>query len=141
MFKQKIFIASFFTLVLVAVLNYFGSKFYWYWTYKWFDIPMHILGGLWISLISLSLYSYFYNNVSIVNYKIKVLGVVLFAVLFIGISWEIFELVGGITYFTDKGYWIDTVADLINDTIGGLIAYLFFIKKRKCLTSLDCNKL
>ncbi|MFA5934431.1 MAG: hypothetical protein WC827_00895 [Candidatus Paceibacterota bacterium] len=140
MFKQKIFIASFVTLIIVASLNYFGGKFYWYWTYKWFDIPMHMLGGLWISLFSLSLYAFFYKKLSILNYRMNVLGIVAFAVLSIGVSWELFELLGGITSLHDgTSYWIDTISDIMNDSIGGLVGYFFFIKNRKCESVLSCE--
>jgi hypothetical protein len=136
MFKQKIFIASFIVLILVAVLNYLGSIFNLYWVYRWYDIPMHILGGLWVALFSLSIFAYFCKNISIVNYRKKVFGIVFIILLFITISWEIFELWGGITFLGDRGYWIDSSADILNAYLGGTIACLLFIKKRKCNNNL-----
>ena len=139
MFKQKIFIASFIVLILVAVLNYIGVTYNLYWVYRWYDIPMHMLGGLWVSLFSLSIFSYFGKKNSIVNYRMKAFLIVFFALLFITISWEIFELWGGITFINERGYWFDTLHDIFNAYVGGMVAYVFFIKNKKCAFSLVFN--
>jgi hypothetical protein len=45
------------------------------------------------------------------------------------ISWEIFELVGKITFLSDgMWYWIDTIKDITDGFIGGIIGYYFYIK-------------
>ena len=137
MFKKKTFIISFIVLVVVAVLNYIGNNFYLYWIYKWYDIPMHILGGLWVSLLSLSVYSYFDKNVSIINYHWRVFRIVFLGLLFMIIFWEIFELVGGMTSLNDNGYWPDTLGDILNGFIGGMIGYFFFIIRKKSDVELE----
>lgn len=139
MFKRKIFIYSFILLILIAIFNYIGVKFCWYWTYRWYDIPMHIAGGLWVSLFFLFLYDYFVNKFTIKNYKIKVFWVVFCVLLFITVSWEIFEVLGGINFTGDRGYWPDTLGDILNGFIGGMIGYLFFIKSKKCNSQIECN--
>lgn len=139
MFKRQIFIYSFILLILIAVFNYIGLKFSWYWTYRWYDIPMHIAGGLWVSLFFLFLYDYFVTRFTIHNYKLKVFWVVFFVLLFITISWEIFEVVGGINNLNDVGYWPDSLGDILNGFIGGFIGYFFFVKSKKCNTGIDCE--
>ena len=62
MFKQKIFIYSFIVLVLVAIFNYLGTNYYFYIIYDWYDIPMHIIGGLWVSLFTIFLYTSYYKD-------------------------------------------------------------------------------
>lgn len=136
MFKQKIFITSFLVLVIVAIFHYIGIKYYLYWTVKWYDIPMHILGGLWVSLLSLSIYAHFYGNASIINYRRKVFKVVFLVLLFVTVSWEVFELIGKITFLNDKGYWLDTFKDIFDGYIGGMIGYFFFIRNKKCKVEL-----
>ena len=131
MFKQKIFIASFVVLVIVAVFNYIGIKFSLYWVYRWYDTPMHMLGGLWVSLFSLSLYTYFYKISPNIFCNIKVSYMLFFVLLIITTSWEIFELLGHITFVGDRGYWPDTLHDILNAYIGGIFAYIFFIKNNK----------
>jgi len=139
MTKLRAFWESFFVLILIVVLHFFGAHFFWYWTYKWFDIPMHFLGGLWVALTTLWISCYFGHINSIVNYKLKTLLIVLFSVIVIGISWEIFEIIGKITFIQDVGYWSDTLGDLLNDFLGGIVAYLYFIKRKKCPSGSICD--
>jgi len=118
MFKQKIFIVSFFVLALIAVLNYVGIKLSLYWVYRWYDIPMHMLGGLCVTLFSLSLYSHLNRVFPIIVYKINVFYVLFFTLLVVTISWEVFELLGQITFVGDRGYWPDTLDDILNAYMG-----------------------
>ncbi|MDD4803574.1 MAG: hypothetical protein PHN69_00115 [Candidatus Pacebacteria bacterium] len=131
MFKQKIFVISFIVLVLIAVFNYLGMKFNLYWFYRWYDIPMHMLGGFWVTLFSLSIYNHFSKIFPVISYYVKFLYVMLFILLAVAISWEVFELAGGITFVDDRGYWIDTFADILNAYIGGAVVYFLFIKNNK----------
>jgi len=131
MFKQKIFVISFIVLVLIAVFNYLGMKFNLYWFYRWYDIPMHMLGGFWVTLFSLSIYSHFSKSFPVISYYVKFLYIMLFILLAVTISWEVFELAGGITFVDDRGYWIDTFADILNAYIGGAVVYFLFIKNNK----------
>lgn len=129
--KEYILYSSSLVLVLISILNYLGGQFYWYWTYKWFDIPVHMLGGVWVGLTTLWLWAHFSHLKVVKTFRMKALGIVVFSIFFVGISWEIFELLGGITNMTDRGYWPDTIGDIINDFIGGMFAYFVFIKTKK----------
>ena len=132
MFKQKIFITSFIVLVSVAILNYAGIKYNLYWIYNWYDIVMHMLGGLWVSLFSMSIFIYFFRDVSNPDYNKNILKIVLFALLFMTLSWEVFELLGKITFLSDgKLYWFDTIKDIIDGFIGGIGGYYFYTKNSK----------
>lgn len=131
MIKLRAFWESFIVLILISILHFAGSNLNWYWTYKWFDIPMHFLGGLWVALTALWIFCYFGYTNSITNYKFRTFFVVLFTVLIVGVSWEIFEVFGKMTFINDVGYWFDTTKDLTNDFIGGIVAYLYFIKGKK----------
>lgn len=129
--KEYILYSSSLVLVVISILNYLGGQFYWYWTYKWFDIPVHMLGGVWVGLTALWLWSHFMHLKVVKTFRMKALGVVVFAAFFVGISWEIFELLGGITNMSDKVYWPDTIGDIVNDFVGGMLAYFAFIKIKK----------
>jgi len=130
MFKHKIFITSFIVLIIVAVFNYLGGKYYLYWIYQWYDIPMHILGGLWVSLFSISIFTHFDKNILVINYKKKIFKIVFFSLLLLTISWEIFELVSKITLLSDgTSYWVDTIKDIIDGFIGGMIGYCLYYTK------------
>jgi uncharacterized protein YacL len=129
--KEYILYSSFLVIIVVAILNHFGGQFYWYWTHRWFDIPVHMLGGLSVGFAALWFWAHFMHLKVIRFLKLKALGVVILAIFFVGISWEIFELLGGITNMTDRGYWPDTIGDIINDFIGAIFAYFIFMKTKK----------
>jgi hypothetical protein len=94
------------TLLLALHLSALHTDFYWY--HRWFDIPMHILGGVALGAFLLA----FFNVRRMVLYYSCMLAIV--------IGWELFE------YFTQistgqPNYWIDTVADMVNGLIGASI--------------------
>lgn len=136
MLKQKTFIFSFIVLVILAVCNYFGLKFNLYWVYRWYDIPMHMLGGLWVSLFSVFSFNYLRNFFPTIFNRINILYIVVLILLFITISWEVFEVWGKITFIRDIGYWPDTLGDILNAYIGGVVTYLFFVRKNKNVVEL-----
>ena len=86
-----------------------------------------MLGGLWVALFSFSLYPYV-KEAGLKNYKISPFYLAFFSLLFMTLSWEIFEILGRITSVSDIGYWRDTVSDILNGYIGGMFGYLFFLK-------------
>ena len=139
MSKLRAFWESFFVLILIVILHFLGSYFNLYWVYKWFDIPMHFLGGLWVVLTTLWIFCYFGHINSIINYKTRAFLVALSAILIIGIGWEIFELLVRITFINENGYWMDTSGDLLNDFLGGMVAYLYFIRGKRCSNESICN--
>ena len=49
-------------LPLLGILNYLAFKNYWYWRFRWFDQPMHFLGGLALGLFGIIIYLYFFRN-------------------------------------------------------------------------------
>jgi len=129
--KRKILISSLIVIIFIAFSNYIGMKYNLYWVYKWYDIPMHILGGFCVGLFSLYLYSSFQKNIFTANYRRNFFIFLFFILFFITISWEIFELVSKITFINDQGYWIDTIGDILNAYFGGMVVYLFFIRNKK----------
>jgi hypothetical protein len=139
-----IFIIGFHT---VAVINH------WYWTYPWFDMPMHFLGGFWLAMF------YFWLNSKFNIVKIQTPNInrnfwrsdfpksilVLGFVALIGVLWEFIEFLYYIFIFKN-GYFFfwgtplatvvnsydvyrDTLGDLFFDLVGGLV--FFVIQKFK----------
>lgn len=133
MFKQKIFIASLIVLVLLATMHFVGIRFELYFHFEKYDIPMHILGGLWIALTVFWLLPVLTKNCSIKNYKIKSFWVGLLAVIVLASVWEIMELWGGITSTSDKVYLEDTMGDYVCAFVGLLIGFVYFLNQRKCV--------
>lgn len=132
MIKLRAFWESLFVSIIFAVLVFFAYKYNLFWKYKWLDIPAHFLGGLWIGLTSLWIFCYFDRINSIKNYKLKSFLIVLSAVLIITIFWKLFELTTGISSIHNKSYFTNSLYDTLNGLIGGIVAYLYFIKRKKC---------
>ncbi|MBP6857967.1 MAG: hypothetical protein KBC11_02115 [Candidatus Pacebacteria bacterium] len=90
----------------------------------WFDIPMHILGGLFLALI---FGATFFKK--IINFsKKEQLVVILLFVLIVGIGWEVFEY--GVQFLI-KGKELanlpDSIKDLLMDLLGGVIGFYFVL--------------
>ena len=84
-------------------------------------MPMHFLGGFWLGLVVIYLF-FLKNDISKSVFKI------LFIVLFLGIGWEIFEIVVN-NYVTQNHFnYIDTISDISFDIAGGLAAVLYYLK-------------
>lgn len=119
--NHRLLYISFLFIALLGVLHYLASSFYFYWTISWFDTVMHFLGG--ISMGLLSLWVIYASGIfkRMTPTRTRTIVTVLIAVLVVGIGWEIFENLNGLTQSTE-GYKLDTIHDLIADICGGLVA-------------------
>src|ERR1035437_330704 len=90
---RKLLLISLFTILFIAVFHYFAIKYSWYWKYRWIDIPVHLVGGFWVSLTALWICLKIKHIDNIFGYKKKALIVMLSSVLIVGIFWELFELI------------------------------------------------
>ncbi len=135
--NKKLFIISFLIIIFIVVLHYFSLKNSWYWNYRWLDIPVHIIAGFGVSLMALWLSLKIRHIDNIYGYKKKALLVMLITVFILAIFWEIYELVIKFTSLNNISYWKDASLDIFNSLVGGVIAFLYFIrnKKAKCLVA------
>jgi hypothetical protein len=119
MSNKHILYASLAFSAFVIGLHMIAHTFYLYWIYRWVDIPMHILGGVMAG---------FYSALAlrVFGYKEKVV-LILIGVVIVGIAWELLELYFKVDTLNFR-YWIDTTKDLVNDTIGGIIAIYIWRK-------------
>ena len=109
---------------LIAVFNVLALKFYFYWSYWWFDWVMHFSAGV---AGSLSAY-WVLSNCGIWQFKVDralvpVLSVAI-CVLVVGVAWEVFEFTNGMTD-SHEGLQLDVINDLIADTLGAILAAYF----------------
>ncbi|MBX4181352.1 hypothetical protein KW807_00610 [Candidatus Parcubacteria bacterium] len=117
-------------LILTAtlgILHVFAMKYSLYWVYWWFDWVMHFLAGTaggfsayWILFVS----GLWRRNSD--KILLPILSVV-FCLLVVGVAWEIMEYTHGITE-SQEGYALDTIHDLVMDTLGALIAATISVK-------------
>ncbi len=117
---MSIRLAFFFaSLILVAVVHVIALELYLYWRFPWFDVPMHVLGGLCAALG--------YSILPFIGLRkrgrYETLLWYIGAVLVIGIAWEVFEYAAGISLVREANFILDTVLDLCMDLAGGLIGY------------------
>jgi len=137
MIKKKLLLISLVTILFIAIFHYFATAYYWYWTYKWIDIPVHIVGGFWVSIVALLVSLEIRHIDSINGYKRKSLLVMIISALIIAFFWEIFELVFKITSLHDVSYWRDSSIDIFNSLVGSVIAFLYFTKNKKSKNHLE----
>ena len=135
MLNKKLLIISLLTILLIAIFHFFSLRYSWYWTYRWLDIPVHIIGGFWVSLTVLWISLKIKHIDNIFGYKKKALLVMLGSVLILGIFWEIFELIFKITSMSNAGYFQDSLSDILSGFFGGIIAFLYFTKNKKVESS------
>ncbi len=114
---------------VIAVMHLLAISFHLYWTFWWYDIILHFLGGVFIGLLSLWLRFFSgYFGTPRIPARTRVFYFVGVSVLTIGIGWEVFERVLGHTWSVE-GYWLDTILDVILDFLGGIVAFKFFNRK------------
>lgn len=115
-----------FLIVLIFLLNFIASKFYWYSSVWFFDMFMHFLGGFWLGMVSLWFLNY--GEISLKN-----VFSVIFFVLLIGLGWEFFEIIINNSFAKDKFDLFDTLSDVCFDLSGGFFSvfyYVFYYVKR-----------
>lgn len=95
--------------LVMALVQHYALIYYWYWTYWWLDIVMHTLGGVVVGLL-------------VSTYVGRRWGTVVLGVLIVGLSWEVYEYVLGLS-LSEPNFLMDSALDLLMDTIGGFIAY------------------
>jgi len=112
----------------IFLINAAASAFYWYVTMPWFDMMMHILGGVFVALLGAS---FFFSRIRMLpTYELFV--TVLLFVFIIGLAWEYYEY---IVQFYVKGVQLahltDSISDIICDVVGGSIGTCFVILLKK----------
>lgn len=106
-------------LFLIGITHVLALEFYLYWTYLWFDMPMHVFGGFTVAL-GFSMLPFFRIHIP---EHLKTLQVYLVVVLAVGLLWELFEYVGGISILAEEDFFNDTSMDLVLDLLGGAVGY------------------
>lgn len=119
---------------VLAIAHMAAQRLYLYWTYRWLDIPMHFLGGVWVGLAALWLW--YYSGLARKEgaqprrpYLVALGGGLAF-----GILWECYDFA---VWFFGKGsfpvnYVPDTMLDITMDVLGAAAAYgLFMLTMRR----------
>lgn len=122
---MRTYIFGFLAVLVLAVGNYLGQQWDLYQHIGYYDIFMHLFGGF---AIGLSVAAVVELHGGMIRHKTWfILGSVLLA----GVGWELFEAyydIAGAPVGT-HAYGIDTVKDLIDDVLGGVIAVTMELRK------------
>jgi len=106
------------TSLILAVVHISALHFTLYFHYWWFDIPMHILGGIVVALFFFALRA---QGVLFTTRSLSLVPVIVL-VLVVGLCWELFEIWAGIPLL-EPDFERDIVSDLVNDMIGGVVGW------------------
>ena len=97
---------------LMVILHDVGTERSWYWTYQWFDIITHLLGGFSLGLLAALLYGKTNNS----------LILALATVLLLIIGWEVFEVLFVGTEVGDVWYGVKTMKDVVVGLVSAYVA-------------------
>lgn len=119
----------------IVVLDLLAQYLALYWVFRWFDLLVHFLGGLWVGLALLWLWyrSGYGRALSLPEGYLRPLGIALAAGLAVGLLWEAYEFI--IWFLSETGvpdnFTIDSLGDLVMDILGALLAALAFVHFRR----------
>jgi type IV secretory pathway TrbL component len=116
-------------VVFIWIINTLANKFYWYSAMWYFDIPMHIMGGIFLGLLFGAI---FFKKLLILDTRDS-LVIILLSVLIVGLGWEFFEYT--VQAFLKGSLQIanlpDSIKDMAMDMLGGSLASIFVLKAVK----------
>lgn len=96
--------------LLLALLNAWALSEYLYWRYIWFDVPMHVLGGLALAAFAVGFLKDFKPRLFLLIITVLIIG------------WELFELSFGLP--REDNYLFDTALDLLMGALGASVIYM-----------------
>jgi hypothetical protein len=132
MFKQTPFPLSIIVLFVLILLHLVGSYYSLYWVFPWYDIIVHVVAGLWVSLLFLWLATILGEINSFKEYKTKTFLIAFVAAILIGVVWELVENLTQVTFVRAESYYVDTALDILNGGFGAVLAYFYFTRNKKC---------
>lgn len=117
---MKTYLLALLVLAFLLAFHALGIAEYYYLYFWFYDIVAHILGGLGIGLFAIAVLKTFWPSFLRRNRWQKIA----LCVFLVGLGWEAFEVYFNIAgyNFGTKMYFVDTVKDLVDDVIGGLLA-------------------
>ena len=124
--KKYLLLTSFLIILFIAIMHSFALELRWYFTHRWIDILMHVLGGFWVAVTSLWIYLE-YTKREVISRKQK-LFIIFLPIILLGICWEVFELMSGNTFMHTSNFYTDSISDTVNNLIGGVIAYFYIMR-------------
>jgi hypothetical protein len=132
MLKKPLFVEMLALLAIVGALNYVATIYHLYWSIYEFDSVVHFFAGAALSLFFLWLYFFsgFFNPQKRTLAKFLIISVL--GTMFLGVLWEIYELIFKQTMVSKIDYPYDTMMDLTMGFFGAIVACFYaFIREDK----------
>lgn len=113
-------------LAAAALLHGTAGVLFLYWSYPWFDIPVHFLGGFFAGSLPL----WFISRPPRAGLRpvsaVRALLLALAGAMAAGVLWEAFESAFGLSFAAAAGYRLETAKDLSVNLVGAYAAYRYF---------------
>lgn len=114
------------TVFFVWLVNALANRFFWYSAMWWFDIPMHIMGGIFLGFGAGALC---FRRIMKLSPHDAFVTLLLFVLVF-GIGWEFFEYI--VQAIIKGGPQLanipDSIKDVFMDIVGGTLASFFVLR-------------
>ena len=104
-------------LCFLIIFHVVAVKFYFYWSFWWFDLLMHIFAGMAVTLTAF----YYLDGSAPGAPNRKLFYQTLGTVLLLALLWELYEFFTGATYTAAYMYFIDSGSDILMDIVGWII--------------------
>jgi hypothetical protein len=115
--------------VFLLVTHSIAQYAFLYWEYRWLDIPMHFLGGVWVGLMGLYAVLHTKMGERYIPAQFRTpLYAALGGALILGLVWEGYEIAFKFFewgWFPDA-YALDTLLDVVMDMLGGVLAWRWY---------------
>lgn len=133
---KKLLLSACFLVLFIWLVNTCANYFYWYSAMWWFDIPMHIMGGMFLGLLAGAL---FFNKICVLSKKESLVTILLF-VLIVGLGWEVFEyIVQAFIKDAPLASIPDSIKDMVMDLLGGVFTSFFVLRAIKRYNKAHAN--
>jgi hypothetical protein len=125
--------------IFILIAHFLGIYYNWYVILGWYDIPMHMLGGLWVGLMLAHFFGQKHSLIDPGNRFWLTFVFILGTTTAIGVFWEFYEffvsqILPHLAPSFDIGhmYLADTLKDILDDMVGGssagIISFFYFRK-------------
>lgn len=124
---------------VILILNLLAFVHHWYWQYEWFDIPMHFLGGFWLS--GMLVWLFMKGDTIFCARRFPCVAGIILGAFAVGVGWEMFEFGLDTFIMFNMNDVADTLTDLLMDFLGAVTAYfLFAFRASQSLSTLTVSE-
>lgn len=119
-------------VVFIAIVNIIAIQYYWYWRMRWFDMPMHFLGGMWLAGMLLWFRFFSHPALEAPTRFSRILFWGLLGSGVLGLGWEVYESSVSLVTIGRINAIPDTLSDLCFDMAGGFLgSVIVWLKIKK----------